>query len=302
MPAVVAPGNYDGVHLGHRALVGRARARASGTPVVAMFFDPHPSVILAPDKTAGRLTSATRRRELLLRVGADEVVVQPFDHAFAELSPEAFVEEVLIRQLDAKAVVVGPDFRFGHRAAGDVDALRRLGARHSFEVETVGPVAFGGERVSSTRIRAALNDGKVTHAAELLDRYHEVDAEVIHGDQRGRTIGFPTANLRAPDVVVPSDGVYAVIARVTSRDGPVLEGVANLGVRPTLSAGRSVEVHLFDFDEDIYRETLRVGFVSRLRGEKKFDGLEALKAQIAMDATAARETLAKRNGEWTAWF
>jgi riboflavin kinase/FMN adenylyltransferase len=287
----VSPGNYDGVHLGHRALLDAARVLAGDRlAVTALTFDPHPAQVLAPDRAPPLLTTLERRTVLLKAFGADAVEILRFDRALAEASPETFVTSVLVERLGARGVVVGPDFRFGKGRAGDVETLRALGLAHGFEVRAVAPVEIEGAVVSSTRVRAALTDGEVELAARLLGRVHDVGGEVIHGDHRGRTIGFPTANLRCEPVLLPSDGVYAVVAREPST-GDVLRGVANLGVRPTVGAGRSVEAHLFDFDGDLYGRTIRVAFVARLRGEQRFDGLESLKAQIEKDAADARARL-----------
>ena len=298
--SVVSPGNHDGVHLGHRALLDAARDLAGdlagddvgdgGPAVTALTFDPHPAQVLAPDRAPPLLTTLERRRVLLKAFGADAVETLRFDRALAEESPETFVTTVLVERLGARGVVVGPDFRFGKGRGGDVETLRALGRVHGFEVREVDPVRIDGAVVSSTRVRAALALGDVEGAARLLGRVHDVGGEVIHGDHRGRTIGFPTANLRCEPVLLPSDGVYAVVAREAST-GALLRGVANLGVRPTMDAGRSVEAHFFDFAGDLYAQSLRLGFVARLRGERKFDGLDALKAQIARDAADARASL-----------
>ncbi len=301
-PAVVVPGNHDGVHLGHRALLDAGRARAGDElDTVALFFVPHPAEVLAPERAPPALTSADRRTELLMALGADRVHQQTFDRDFASLSPEAFVEEVLVRKLETAAIVVGPDFRFGQGRAGDIETLEALGATHGFDVRRVEPITIGSDRVSSTRIRTLLAAGEVGEACRLLGRVHDVTGRVVRGDQRGRTIGFPTANLDPEKVVLPSDGVYAVVAKVLDEPA-ILHGVANLGVRPTFEAGRSVEVHLFDFDRDVYDQRLRVGFVARVRGEKKFDGLEELVAQIGRDADEARKILAEDGGESWRWL
>ncbi|MBW2460816.1 MAG: bifunctional riboflavin kinase/FAD synthetase [Deltaproteobacteria bacterium] len=315
-PSVVVPGNHDGVHLGHRELLaaGRRRAREHGEEpglaMVAMFFDPHPSTVLAPERDPGSLTTATRRTELLLALGADRVHRQHFDRAFANQTPQEFVEQVLVQELGAKSIIIGPDFRFGKNRAGDGEMLAALGSRFGFDVQTAPPLEVDGARVSSTRIRSCLGAGDVGLATTLLGRVPDVTGRVVHGDHRGRTIGFPTANLECEAVTIPADGVYAVVAkRIVAGapaeaidTGPLLRGVANLGVRPTFAAGRSVEVHLLDFEGDLYDHTLRIGFVARLRGEQKFEDFEALVAQIGRDADAARELLGNQDREQWQWL
>jgi riboflavin kinase/FMN adenylyltransferase len=302
-PSVVVPGNHDGVHLGHRTLLsaGRARGAHDGLQTVALFFDPHPAAVLGKGPPLASLTTVERRTELLLSFGADRVHCQPFDEAFAAQSPETFVENVLVRELSARAIVVGPDFRFGKNRAGGVDALMDLGCVHGFDVTQVAPVEIDGSRVSSTRIRARLAEGDVTGARRLLGRVPDVAGRIVRGDQRGRTIGFPTANLDCEAVVLPKDGVYAVVAKLDGEDGFVF-GVANLGVRPTFAAGRSVEVHLFDFDRDVYDRRLRVGFLGRVRAEQKFDGPDALVAQIEKDAEDARRIISSAAEESWRWL
>lgn len=308
---VVTPGNYDGVHVGHRALLAAARelsleqSSKLGAPltVTALTFDPHPAVVLAPSRAPALLTTVSRRRELLLSLGADAVEILRFDRALASLSAEAFVRSVLVTRLGAAGVVIGPDFRFGQGRTGNADTLRALSATLGFEVRTVGPVELDHEVISSTRIRAALEAGDIGAVTALLGRVHDVAGRVVEGDRRGRTIGFPTANLDCEPVLLPKDGVYAIVARVLDEPSDRLRfGVANLGVRPTFAAGRSVEAHLFDFDEDLYGRTVRVGFVARLRGEVKFDGLDALKAQIERDAVSARERLDAADSETWSWI
>lgn len=308
-PSVVAPGNHDGVHLGHRALLDAARERASrdGLRAVAMFFDPHPTKVLSPARAPTLLTTPERRVEVLRAAGADEVLVMPFDEQFAATPPRAFAERVLRDACNARCVVVGPDFHFGKGRTGNVETLRTLGLELGYDVIVVPPVVFGASTVSSTRIRKVLAEGGVEDAAAMLTRVHDVAGTVVEGQKRGRTIGFPTANLACEDVVLPGDGVYAVIGRRIDADGPVLRGVANLGVRPTLGAGRSVEVHFFDFSGDLYGARMRVGFVARLRDEQKFSGIEALRKQIETDARDARRALddayadPARRG-WLAWL
>jgi riboflavin kinase / FMN adenylyltransferase len=304
-PSVIAPGNYDGVHLGHQALLrtARAHAQAHGLRTQALTFDPHPLALLAPERPPARLTTIERRRELLLRAGADAVIVQPFTREFAALEPEAFVQALLQHQ--ARALVVGPDFRFGRDREGDVALLERYGARNGLSVIVEPPVMVGGMRVSSSAVREAIAQGDVQRASVLLGHVHEIEGEVVRGDQRGRTLGFPTANVRADVVLPPADGVYAVVARVVSgaraADG-LLRGVANLGQRPTFAAGRSLEVHLFDYDSDLYGVRLRVGFVTRVRPERKFGGIDQLRAQIALDCESARATLVSADEATWAWI
>lgn len=236
------------------------------------------------------MTTIARRTELFAALGAD-VHVARFDREFAAQTADEFVANVLVRDLAARRIVVGPDFHFGRGRAGDPELLRLLGERHGFEVDIVPPVVAEGDVVSSTRIRAALIAGDVALAARLLARPHDVDGTVVRGDQRGRSIGVPTANLDLNDpVLLPADGVYAIVGRELGRD-ETLRGVANLGVRPTFAAGRSVEAHFFDFDRDLYDRRVRVAFVARLRSERKFDGIGALKAQIAKDVEDARAAL-----------
>ncbi|MFT3927577.1 MAG: bifunctional riboflavin kinase/FAD synthetase [Myxococcales bacterium] len=305
--SVVTPGNHDGVHLGHRALVRAARQLADqqqpALEVVALTFDPHPLHVMAPERAPPLLTSPERRAQLLLGAGADRVVVRPFDAAFASLTPEQFVAEVLRRDLGARAVVVGNDFRFGAQRAGDVARLRELMAETQGQVLTVPAVTLEGEVVSSSHVRAALARGDVALAARMLTRVHDVTRTVIQGAQRGRTIGFPTANLELSGLMTPADGVYAVVVRVLDEGpaNPLRLGVANLGVRPTVSAGRSLEVHLLDFAGDLYGKSLRVGFVARLRAEQKFESLDALRAQIARDVEAGRGVLAQSDQLLWAW-
>jgi len=293
--SVVAPGNYDGVHVGHRALVDAARELAEdGERVTVLTFDPHPARVLAPLRAPELLTTVARRKALLLGAGADLVRVQRFDRAFASRAPMAFIEELLRAELRATGVIVGADFRFGKDRAGGVQTLREAGLR----VRLVDAVERGGSVVSSTRIRACVRDGRVEEATRLLTRVHDVGGTVVEGFRRGRTIGFPTANLDAEPVLLPADGVYSVVARV---GGELLKGVANLGVRPTVDAGRSVEAHFLDFDGDLYGQEIRLGFVTRLRDEMKFDGLPALKAQIAADVVRARADFAAADERTWSW-
>lgn len=298
-PAVVHSaviiGNLDGVHRGHQAVLQQARAIADarGLSAVVLTFDPHPSQVLR-GFTPPRLATLERRVELLRRHGADEVVIEPFTSELAALTPERFVKELLVGRLGAKAVVVGEDFRFGAKRAGDLEAMRAFGLELGFEVAAAA--VAGDERgpFSSTRVREAITTGDLDEATRLLGRRHSISGVVEGGDRRGRTIGFPTANLGGVVEVLPPHGVYAVFAD----DRP---GVMNVGVRPTVDGtSLRIEVHLFDFDGDLYGQPMRVHLVGRIRDEKKFAGLDELRAQIATDAAAARTILAgARPGDGT---
>jgi riboflavin kinase/FMN adenylyltransferase len=305
-PSVVTPGNHDGVHLGHRALINAAKrtADAHGWQTLGMFFDPHPTAVLAPERAPVLITDIARRVEIMKGAGCDDVVVLPFDDEFSKMTPDQFVQKVLLDTCHARGVVIGPDFHFGHKRSGNIVNLREWSDRAGFTVQVVEPVMHDGEAVSSTRIRRVLREeGDVEDVATMLTRLHEVDGEVVRGDQRGRQIGFPTANLEVGPLQLPKDGVYAIVARVLDdASSPLRQGVANLGNRPTFAAGRSVEVHLLGFDGDLYGKRMRIGFVRRIRGERKFDGLEALKSQIAMDCETAEIALQGSDPEWARWI
>jgi riboflavin kinase/FMN adenylyltransferase len=304
--SVVTPGNHDGVHLGHRALIDAAKrtAEARGWQTLGMFFDPHPTAVLAPARAPVLITSIERRVEIMRGAGCDDVVVLPFDSEFARMSPDMFVQKVLLDTCRAKGVVVGPDFHFGHKRSGNIETLRGWGKEGGFTVELVQPVMYEQEAVSSTRIRRVLRqDGDVQSAAWMMTRLHEISGEVVPGDRRGREIGFPTANLDVEPLQLPKDGVYSVLARVLGEpDAPLLHGVANLGNRPTFGAGRSVEVHLFGFDGDLYGKRMRIGFATRIRGEAKFEGLQALRAQIDRDCDEAKNALQQTSPDLARWI
>ncbi len=290
----VAIGNFDGVHRGHASLLALARRRAaefSGESVV-FTFEPHPTRILAPDKAPRRISGADRRLELFARAGVDGAVVQGFDRSFAAMSPEAFVREVILG-LRARVVLVGENFHFGRDRAGDGASLAALGEGLGFRVELLGPVTEDGAVISSTRVREALALGQLDRVRAMLGRDFDFDGRVVVGDRRGRTLGFPTANLRTDVEALPADGVYSVRVSEGGEGGPWRDGVMNLGVRPTFAAGRSIEVHLFDTELNLYGRLLRVRCVERLREERRFDGLAALRAQIEQDVRDARSSLAR---------
>jgi riboflavin kinase/FMN adenylyltransferase len=297
-PAVLTLGNFDGAHLGHQAIIRRAvsRARAAGAQCVALTFEPHPVAVLAPDRAPAMIQTLHDRLVSLRELGIDVTVLQRFTLDFAALDPEAFVRDFLLRHLDVVHVVVGYNVNFGRARAGSAETLRALGARLGFGVDVVGPVATPGEgeQVSSTRLRELLQAGDMPGARRLLGRPHALRGRVVVGDRRGRTLGFPTANLHLRrGLLLPPDGVYAVGVEAGGR---AHEGVLNVGVRPTFGGRRrTVEVHLLDFDGDLYRRWLVVKLIERLRGEAAFSGPEALRAAIAADVARARTVLA-RNG------
>ena len=290
----VAIGNFDGVHVGHQALIRRARelAQAHGATAIALTFDPHPSAVLSPRGAPAMLTSLARRVELLGEAGAEAVVVEPFTRELAGLAPNAFVDDVVLGALRARAIVVGYDFSYGQGRAGTPDALRAHGNRAGVEVDVVAPVDVAGELASSTRVRTHLAAGELAAAARLLGRRWDVDGVVIHGAKRGRAIGIPTANI-APDLALPlAAGIYAVTLSVEG--GPAKPAVASLGTNPTFVAngGLVLEVHVLDFDGDLYDRRVRTTFVARLRDEARFASVDALIAQIHRDIEQARELLA----------
>ena len=288
---VVALGNFDGVHRGHQALLAEAgrHAKAAGVPLVALTFEPHPRGFFVPDTGPFRLTLPAAKVRLLAEYGAQAVLAQRFDAAFAALPADVFVADVLLKGLGARHVVCGYDFTFGTRRSGNVEKLREMGVARGFGVSIVEPVMREGEIYSSTRIREALRAGMVKEAAELLGHPWEIEGTVELGDQRGRTIGYPTANVALGEHLRPRFGVYAVRALV---DGKWRDAVANLGKRPTFGKLKeNFEVHLFDFAGDLYGQTLRAALVDFIRPEMKFAGLDALKAQIAADGETARQLL-----------
>jgi riboflavin kinase/FMN adenylyltransferase len=293
---VVAIGNFDGVHRGHQHVLGDALryAHAARWPVVVLTFDPHPAHVLGRP-VPPTLTALPRKTELLVGLGVDEVVVKEFDEAFAALSAERFVSELIVDKLGARAVVVGRNFRFGHARAGDLAMLEQLGSKHGFEVRCFELSGDAKGRFSSTRVREALVRGDIADAGAVLGRPHAFSGVVARGEQRGRTIGFPTANVEEVEELVPARGVYAVrVDRLDENAAHALAGgVMNIGVRPTVdeSERRTQEVHLFDFDGDLYGARLRVHILERIREERKFASLDELRAQIAVDAQQARTML-----------
>lgn len=290
--AAVAIGNFDGVHAGHRALIDRARALAAagGLRAVALTFDPHPSAVLSPHGAPPRVCSLARRLELLDAAGLDAAVVEPFTRELAACPADAFVDEIVLGALRARAIVVGYDFSYGQGRAGTTDALRAHGARAGVEIEIVAPVEVGGELASSSKIRAYLGAGELAGAERLLGRRWDLDGTVIHGAARGRAIGVPTANIAPESDLAIAPGIYAVTLGV---GGAELPAVASLGTNPTFvdGGGLVLEVHVLDWDGNLYGRRVRTTFVARLRDEQKFDSVDALIVQIQRDIERARAAL-----------
>nr|WP_148227578.1 bifunctional riboflavin kinase/FAD synthetase [Fulvimarina pelagi] len=291
---VVAIGNFDGVHRGHRAVLEKAVeiGAAENKPLLCLTFEPHPRTVFKPDRPVARITPAPMKARILGLLGFDAVIEQPFTRDFAGIAPEKFEDDVLVEALGASHVVAGFDFHYGAKRSGTPESLGRAGLRLGFGATLVP--AFedeGGETVSSSRIRAALREGRVEEAAGLLGYRFTIRGEIVHGKKLGRTLGFPTANLVLQDELL-AHGIYAV--RLRRADGSLHDGVASYGRRPTFDDGAALfETFIFDFAGDLYGETVEVALVSRLRGEAKFDSAGALVAQMDRDAEEARAVLAE---------
>ena len=295
--AVVAIGNFDGVHRGHRALIAEAarQARAAGAPLAVLSFEPHPQEYFRPSPDCFRLTPLRQKSRLLAELGVDALFALPFDGDMARRSPQDFVQTVLMQGLGISGVVVGRDFEFGKGRAGNLAVLSYMGEMEGFSVTAFDTVTVGDEKISSTLIRQQLKAAHPEEAARLLGRFWAVEARVEHGDARGREMGFPTANMHLGHCLAPAYGVYAVRVNILDNDRIVArhDGVANFGVRPMYKvAVPLMETHLFDFDGDLYGKDLSVELVRYIRPEAKFSGLDALIAQIGRDAQAARPMLA----------
>ena len=294
-PCVLVVGNFDGVHLGHQAVLGQAvdQARSLGVSANVLTFDPHPAGVVGGGAPQ-RLTTLERRAELVANLGIDRMYVRRFDTAFAAWQPERFARDLVVEALRASVVVVGENFRFGAKRAGDLTLLRALGAQLGFDVRVHAVASDARGRYSSTRAREAVVAGDLDEVRRVLGRPHALSGVVAHGDERGRTIGVPTANLVDIPELLPPKGVYAVTADRYSQGAfaPLARGVTNIGVRPTVgSGGLSVETYLLDFAGDLYDARLRIHLVARLREERKFGSLDELKAQIARDVSDARAAL-----------
>ncbi len=289
--SVVTLGNFDGVHLGHRELFRAVckRSRELGFPAIVCTFNPHPLKFLAPDKAPPLLNTLEEKRRLIAASHVDYLLEIPFTCDFAVMSPEDFIEEILIGKLHVQELVVGYDYAFGKARRGNAEFLAAYGQKAGFAVNILQPVSVAGEPYSSTRIRNLINAGDVAEASNLLGRHYNFEGRVVPGFQRGRNMGFPTANLVTDKELIPASGVYAVKVRHNLQE---FDGVINLGNRPTFSDGKvTIEVHLLDFSGDLYGEDLRVYFVERLREERKYRSIKELSDAIADDVLQARQIL-----------
>ncbi len=286
---VLALGNFDGMHRGHLKIIERVRrgAQERGSTAIAMTFDPHPSKIVRPDKAPPLLMTEPQKLEALARGGMHGVAIVRFTPELAKWDPETFVRSVLVEWLHVAEVWVGANFLFGHDRSGNFSLLRSLGARYGFRAEKIDPVRYKEFVVSSTRVRRLITEGRVDEAGALLGHYYALDGTVVQGRKRGRELGFPTANLCPENELVPPAGVYATIADI---DGLAYPSITNIGTRPTFESGKEpiIETHVIDLEKEMYGTKIRVGFVQRLRDEKKFESVDALKVQIEADRDRAK--------------
>ena len=297
-PHAVTIGNFDGLHLGHQAMLARLKnvARERGLPTCVLSFEPHPREFFTPDQAPARLSSLREKAEYLRQMGIDRLHVFRFDHAFSALTAEAFIKQVLGNTLQARYVLVGDDFRFGAKRAGDFSLLQTMGHSLGYDAEYLLTVELAGERASSTAVRTTLAMGDLDHAARLLGRPYSISGRVVHGDKLGRDIGFPTANIQLKHNRPPLMGIFAV--EVCGLNGEMLPGVASLGKRPTVKSPDAVpvlEVHLFNFNTEIYGRRVRVDFLHKLRDEEKYPDLDSLVAQIQRDVNNAKHFLEHRH-------
>ena len=286
--SVVTMGNFDGIHLGHQALVLRSleEARHRNVASVVLTFDPHPLKVLAPARAPRLILTPEDKIELLQHLGIDVVINQRFDSSFASLDAEEFVRRFIVNRLKAKKIWVGRDLRFGHGRKGDVEQLVRWGEELGFEVGIVEPILVNGVRVSSSQIRQAIEAGRVDEARSSLGRYHFIAGTVVEGNRRGRDLGFPTANIASCTEVIPSDGIYATLFHIGQERWL---SVSSIGVNPTFGAGpRTIESYILNFDRDIYGKKIKLAFVKKIREEKKFADVASLIAQIQEDVRSAR--------------
>ncbi|MFK7842106.1 MAG: bifunctional riboflavin kinase/FAD synthetase [Sphingorhabdus sp.] len=290
--AIIALGNFDGFHFGHQAVAGKALslAREQRRPTIVATFDPHPVRFFKPDLPPFRLTSLDQRQQRFADAGASAMLVFAFDGGLAGTTAEDFITKLLVDRFGAAGVVTGADFTFGKGAAGNIDLLHEIGRAHGLTTEAVSPIGDSEDIISSSRIREALKQGHCEEANRLLTRPFAIQGDVIHGDKNGRILGYPTANIDIGQYLRPKYGIYAVKGRLP--DGRVLNGAANIGIRPSFDPPKELlEPYFFDFSEDLYGQTIEVELHHFLRGEEKFDDLDALKVQMAKDCDKARELL-----------
>jgi riboflavin kinase / FMN adenylyltransferase len=297
-PCALTIGNFDGLHRGHLAMLEKLKreAAARALPTCVLTFEPHPREFFNPAQAPTRLTSLGEKAELLKTAGIDRLHVFRFNKAFASLGPEAFIDQALINTLHARWILVGDDFRYGAKRAGDFALMQSLGGRYGYEAAHLPTVTVDGIRSSSTAVREALAEGNMEKAAQLLGRPYSISGRVIHGDKLGRTIGFPTANIQLRHNRPPLTGIYAV--EICGIDSTPLQGVSSLGVRPTIRAnGRpTLEAYIFDFDRELYGQKMRIDFLKKLRDEEKYPDLPSLIAQINRDVDNAKSFFATRHG------
>jgi len=288
---VVTIGNFDGVHRGHQDLIARTikRARELDGTCTVITFDPHPAKVLRPHNAPPLLTTLSQKLDLFRLYGVDAVICMEFTEDFARIGPDEFIRDILCGGIGVKAVVVGKNYKFGKGQSGDTAYLVEMGKTMGFEVDVVEPLMMEGERISSSRVRGHLQRGEVDMATRLLGRFYSIEGVVIHGHKRGEAIGYPTANIRMINEVMPREGIYAVKSRYGDR---IIDGVCYIGSQPTFEGTQvGVEVHLFDFQGDIYGEHLRVYFIERIRGDEKFSNVEELRAMIQKDIEKAHTIL-----------
>ena len=295
-PHAVTIGNFDGLHLGHQAMLKRLTdaARSLGLPPCVMTFEPHPREYFAPEQAPARLSNLREKLELFEKFGVERVFILRFNHRFAQVSAENFIDRILCAGLKVRWVLVGDDFRFGAKRAGDFNMLQQAGLSNNFTVQAMESVLVSGQRVSSTIVREALANGELALAERYLGRHYSISGKVVHGESLGRKIGFPTANIQMKHNKPPLSGIFAV--EVYGLGDKPLQGAASLGVRPTINdkGKATLEVFLFDFDGDIYNRHLHVDFLLKLRDEMKFPNLESLTAQIAADVENAKKFFINR--------
>ncbi|MEI6153205.1 MAG: bifunctional riboflavin kinase/FAD synthetase [Deltaproteobacteria bacterium] len=286
---VLTIGNYDGIHIGHKKIIERVKEKAlaiNGTPMLMTFY-PHPVSVVKPDKILCLITPLNVRKRLIEESGIDVLLVLPFNEEFRLLTPQEFVENILVNKLGIKGLIVGYDFKFGRGGKGDTELLKQLSGTYGFFFEVVEAITLDGEKIGSNRIRKLIMEGDVKKAERFLGRPHMLEGKIVHGDGRGAGIGFPTINLKTDYELIPKDGVYISEVEI---NGKMLPSVTNIGYNPTFDVKKlSVETHILDYSGDLYGADLTLYFHERIRGEIKFDGADALKNQIAMDIKDAKE-------------